>query len=140
MLPSCFAREDAKSGVQTSKTEVWRKCGELSYLGSHLNWSIATFLDPGFENKKMWFLSSDGLRQQVHAEILGIKKMEVMMIILCLLWKIEPPSEGAQSFYLWGTVSKNCILTAKQRAMNRRGHFSNNLPPSSFNESNMDIH
>lgn len=43
--------------------------------------------------------------------------MEVMMIILCLLWKTEPPSEGARSFYLWGTVSKNCILTAKQRAI-----------------------
>ena len=47
------------------------KCRGLCYLGSLLIWSIATFLDPRLKNN--FVFSSDGVKQQVCAEILRIK-------------------------------------------------------------------
>lgn len=69
------------------------------------------------------------MRQQVHAEILGTKKMEVMTIVLCLLWKIE------HTFFRWltellfvGDCLKKLYPHLQTGAMNIRSHLSNNLP------------
>ena len=48
----------------------WR-CRELCYLRSKLIWSIATFLDSRFNNN--FIFPSDGVRQQVHEEVLRTK-------------------------------------------------------------------
>ena len=60
-----------KSVCMAQKLNCRWKCRELCYLRSQLIWSIATFMDPRLKNN--FIFSSDGVRQQVRAEILRIK-------------------------------------------------------------------